>query len=71
MEWLRKLVPLDNGIPRHDTIARVLSRLDPEGLQHAFSRWMQAVADVTEGEIVAIDGKTLRRSFDKASRQSA
>jgi predicted transposase YbfD/YdcC len=71
LEWLRKFVPLANGIPRHDTIARVLSRLAPEGLQHAFMVWMQAVSEVTAGEVVAIDGKTLRRSFDRASRKSA
>ena len=57
LAWLRKVVPLDNGIPRHDTIARVLSRWDPEGLQRAFVAWMQAVSEVTAGEIVAIDGK--------------
>lgn len=46
----------------------MLSRLNPEGLQRTFVGWMQAV---TAGEKVAIDGKTLRRSFDRASRQSA
>lgn len=71
LAWLRRFVPLANGIPRHDTIARVMSRLDPEALQRCFIGWMQAVAQVTTGEVVAIDGKTLRRSFDTATRKSA
>ena len=69
--WLRKYVPLANGIPRHDTIARVISRLNPEGLQRCFLNWTQAVAEATPGQVVAMDGKTLRRSFDRASRKSA
>jgi len=71
LDWLRQFVPFANGIPRHDTVARVLSRLNPEALQSCFIEWMQAVAQVTAGAVVAIDGKTLRRSFDTASRQSA
>lgn len=69
--WLRKYVPLANGIPRHDTIARVISRLNPDGLQQCFLNWMQAVVEGTEGQVVAMDGKTLRRSFDRGSRKSA
>ena len=71
LEWLRKYVALANGVPRHDTIARVVSRLNPEALQRCFLSWMQAVVGATEGQVVAIDGKTLRRSFDRASRQGA
>jgi len=71
LDWLKKYVTLVNGIPRHDTIARVVSRLNPEVLQGYFLAWMQAVAEATEGRVVAIDGKTLRRSFDRASRTSA
>lgn len=68
---MRRFVPLANGIPRHDAIARVLSRLDPDAMQCCFLSWMQAVATATAGDVVAIDGKTLRRSFDRASRKSA
>jgi predicted transposase YbfD/YdcC len=70
-QWLRQFLPLPNGIPSHDTFARVLARLDPEELQQCFLRWMQAVSEVTEGEVIAIDGKTLRRSFDHARGKSA
>ena len=71
LAWLRRYVPFTNGIPRHDTIARVMSRLDPEALQRSFIGWMQAVVQVTAGEVIAIDGKTLRRSFDTATRKAA
>ncbi|MGE0684561.1 MAG: ISAs1 family transposase [Candidatus Binatia bacterium] len=56
---------------QHDTFARVLARLDPEELQACFLRWIQAISEVTQGEVVAIDGKTLRRSFDQASGKGA
>ena len=68
---LQQFLPLPNGIPSHDTFARVLARLKPEEVQQCFLRWMQAVSEVTQGEVVAIDGKTLRRSFDRATGKSA
>lgn len=71
LEWLQRYVPLANGIPSHDTIARVISRLSPRGLQECFVNWIQAVTEVTAGEVVAIDGKTVRRSFDRAGRKQA
>src|SRR5262249_59268964 len=70
-QWLRQFLTLPNGIPSHDTFARVLARLNPEELQQCFLRWMQAVSEVTHGEVVAIDGKTLRRSFDRATGKGA
>jgi len=70
-KWLRQFLALPNGIPSHDTFARVIARLKPEELQECFLRWMQAVSEVTQGEVVAIDGKTLRRSFDRAVGKSA
>ena len=71
LEWLRKYVPLKNGIPVDDTIARVISRLSAKGFQECFQSWVQSVFDVTEGEIISIDGKTLRRSYDKKSGKRA
>ena len=70
-QWLRQFLALPNGIPSHDTFACVLARLKPEELQQCFLRWMQAVSEVTHGEVVAIDGKTLRRSFDRATGKGA
>ena len=69
--WLRQFLVLPHGIPSHDTFARVLARLDPEELQACFLRWIRAVSELSAGEVVAIDGKTLRRSFDQASGKGA
>ena len=62
---------LPHGIPSHDTFARVLARLKPEELQRCFLNWRQAVRELTHGEGVALDGKTLRRSFDRAAGKGA
>jgi predicted transposase YbfD/YdcC len=70
-ECLRKYVPLANGIPSHDTIARVLERINPNELQEAFISWMQSCANTCGGQVVAIDGKTLRRSYDRVSSKNA
>jgi hypothetical protein len=64
--WLETFLDLPNGIPSHDTIGRIFGMLNPKALEEAFRRWSAALADLTEGEVVAIDGKTLRRSFQKA-----
>lgn len=64
--WLKSFLDLPNGIPSHDTIGRVLAALNPAALQEAFREWVAGVARLTCGEVVAIDGKTLRRSFRQA-----
>jgi predicted transposase YbfD/YdcC len=64
LEWLRNYFPFANGVPSHDCIRMVLISLSPKALQGCFVRWMQAVVEVARGEVVAIDGKTIRRSFD-------
>jgi predicted transposase YbfD/YdcC len=58
--WFRKFLALPNGIPSHDTFRRVFLRLNPQKLQEAFLGWVRGVAEVTEGEVVAIDGKQVR-----------
>lgn len=70
-EWLRQFLPLANGIPSHDTFGRVFSRLDPMQLEQCFLNWMAALAKISKGRLIAIDGKTLRRSFDKADNRLA
>ncbi len=62
---------LPNGIPSHDTFGRVFARLNSERFAECFSRWIAHVAELTAGQVIAIDGKTLRRSFDTASSKSA
>ncbi len=61
--WLKTFLDLPNGIPSHDTLGRVFAILDPAALEEAFREWMKAVAGLTQGGVVALDGKTLRRSF--------
>ncbi len=67
----RKFIELANGIPSHDTFARVFAALDPQQFQQCFLSWIKSVATITEGEVIAIDGKQLRHSFDKKDGQSA
>ena len=70
-EWFAEALELSNGIPCHDTFRRVLSRLDPDELTRCFISWTAALSDLSGGDIVSIDGKTLRRSFDRASSKAA
>lgn len=70
-EWFTRFLDLAHGIPSHDTFGRVFAVLSPQALQACFLRWIQAVAQVTEGQVVAIDGKTLRRSYDRRSAKAA
>jgi predicted transposase YbfD/YdcC len=69
--WLKSFLPLTNGIPSHDTFRRVFERLDPDQFQRCFLGWIEALHEATERQVVAIDGKTLRRSFDRAGGKSA
>jgi hypothetical protein len=60
LDWLRRFVPLKNGVPSHDCIAYVISRLSPKGFQECFISWTQSVYTQTEGELISVDGKTAR-----------
>jgi len=71
LEWLRQFIELPNGIPAHDTLGRVFAVLSPDEFEVCFQSWINSVFEVTNGEIVPIDGKTLRRSHDRASKKSA
>lgn len=70
-EWLKDFLELPNGIPSHDTIGDLFSRLDPKQLQTCFLSWIQSLFKVSDGEIIAIDGKTLRHSYDTACNRPA
>jgi predicted transposase YbfD/YdcC len=69
--WLGTFLELPNGIPSHDTFRRLFERLDPDEFQKGFLGWIEALQEATERQVIAIDGKTLRRSFDRAKGQSA
>lgn len=64
-DWLRRFVRLDNGIPVDDTFARVLSRIAPRALQQCLVSWTQTLYEQSAGSVIAIDGKTVRRSHDR------
>ncbi|MCK5323760.1 MAG: ISAs1 family transposase [Desulfobulbaceae bacterium] len=70
-EWFASFLELPNGIPGHDTFRRVLSRINSKTFQECFVSWIQSVAKTVEGEVVPIDGKTLRRSHDSGSDKAA
>jgi predicted transposase YbfD/YdcC len=70
IKWLKQFLSLPEGPPSADTFGRVFARIDPASFQEAFIAWIADVAKIVEGEVVAIDGKTLRRSFDKARETS-
>jgi predicted transposase YbfD/YdcC len=69
--WLRQFLALPNGIPSHDTFRRVFMLIDPQAFEACFTAWVGAVATPGEREVVAIDGKTVRGSFDRGREQSA
>jgi predicted transposase YbfD/YdcC len=71
LAWFRTFLELANGIPSHDTFGRVFARLDPEAFAQAFLNWTRAIRDVLQAEVIAIDGKTLRRSHDKGLGKGA
>lgn len=70
-EWLSRFLDLENGIPSHDTFGRVFARIDPEQFRQSFLSWVQAVFQVTQGQVIALDGKLLRRSHDKSAGKRA
>jgi len=71
LEWFKTFLELPNGIPSHDTFNRVFARLDAEQFQTCFLKWMAAVSQVIGGQVIAIDGKVLRRSHDRGVGKGA
>jgi predicted transposase YbfD/YdcC len=62
-DWLATFLDMRSGVPSHDTIGRVFSALNPKSLSEAFRRWTLAMTNASQQKLIAIDGKTLRRSF--------
>lgn len=70
-EWLKQFLELPNGIPSHDTFGRVFSIISPVEFQRSFLNWVKAISESIEKEVVAIDGKTSRRSYDRGKGKGA
>lgn len=71
LSWFRSFLDLPNGIPSHDTFGRVFATLDPEQFQRCFLSWVQAAVAISDDQIVALDGKTLRRSHHRSKGKAA
>ena len=70
-DWLSKILDLSSGIPSHDRFNAVFAALKPAEFEKCLVSWITALHELTAGQVVAIDGKTLRHSFDKATGKSA
>ncbi len=68
--WFTELLNLPNGIPSHDTFGRVFAHIDPKQFEASFFQWVQGISQTVQG-VIAIDGKTLRRSHDRAAGKKA
>jgi predicted transposase YbfD/YdcC len=64
IDWLKTFLELPHGIPSHDTFGRIFARIDPDAFEACFRTWMACLVDLSGGQLVAIDGKSIRRSFE-------
>jgi predicted transposase YbfD/YdcC len=69
--WLKTFLELPKGIPSHDTFGRVFAKIQPEEFQKRFMDWVQAVETLTAGQVIAVDGKQLRRSHNRETGKAA
>ena len=70
-KWLGKFLELPNGIPSHDTFARVFSQINPDEFNKSFLSWIKGISKITAGEIIAFDGKQSRNSGDEKNGRGA
>lgn len=70
-DWLKSFLELPNGIPSHDTFSRVFSRLEPQQFQDCFLSWVKSITQKLEIDVIAIDGKTMKQSYDRNQKQKA
>jgi predicted transposase YbfD/YdcC len=70
-KWFKKFLKLPHGMPSSDTFERVFAVIDPDEFKNSFLKWVQAINQLTNGEVVAVDGKTIRRSHDKKNGKPA
>ncbi len=70
-QWLETFLDLGNGVPRADTYRRVFERLNPEALQRCFLSWIEHLLEEIGAQVISIDGKRVRGSYDREQKQSA
>ena len=70
-DFFKKILDLKNGIPSHDRFNAIFRALKPDEFEKCLLSWITSLHEVTGGQVIAIDGKTLRRSYDKANSKSA
>ena len=71
LDWLKTFLKLPNGVPSHDTFGRVFAALNPQEFECSFMEWVQAINQLTQGQVIAIDGKQLRGSHDSGIGKNA
>ena len=69
--WLAKFLDMSAGVPSHDRFNAILGAIKPPEFEKCLLRWITALHDITDGQVIAVDGKTLRRSFDAADSKAA
>jgi hypothetical protein len=70
-EWLKSFLELPKGIPSHDTFSRVFARIEPQQFQKCFLSWVNAIVGELELNVITIDGKTMKQSYDRNDQQKA
>jgi len=70
-KWFSKFLDMSTGIPSHDRFNAILNAIKPEEFEPMLLAWLTELQEVTKGQVIAIDGKTLRRSYDKATGKAA
>ena len=71
LAWFKTFLDLPHGVASHDTFGRVFAALKPAGFERCFRRWVKGLVKASKGRLIAVDGKTLRRSFDQAAGKAA
>ncbi|WP_333151633.1 ISAs1 family transposase [Microcoleus sp. B9-D4] len=69
--WLKSFLQLPNGIPCHDRFSRLFARIEPQQFQECFLSWVNAIVGELELNVIAIDGKTMKESYDRNDQQKA
>ena len=69
--WLETFLDLPHGIPSHDTFGRVFSLLDPQELRNSFLSWVSSITKKMELELIHVDGKTVKGSYDREGKLKA